>query len=439
MNGLGPSLLLVQRQSLRFAIAPELRQSLNVLQMSGAELEAHLREIERENPMLELEWPEEPHARRGRPGADGTERLPASPSGETLEQALLSQLGLADSPPEEKRAARFLAGNLDDRGYLAIDPEEAAECLGMSLPVVLRGLGLLQSLEPAGAAARSLEECLLLQAVRDPESPSLLPRLIRSHLQDAAKGRWSRIARVLGAEESEVSEAVRYLRKLVPRPGLPYADRSPVYVMPEAELGLAGGMPDIRFLRGRLPRIALSRLADATGGSPDWRTFAESKRREARRLIDDLAYRRSTLKAVIRAIAEEQAPFLAAGPAAIRPLTLETVAGRVGCHPSTVSRAVRDKFVRTAFGVYPLGRFFASRLETPDGGAVSSRAVKCRIRALIEGEDKRRPLTDGQLAEALRTEGVRVSRRTVAKYREEERLLSSALRGGSPLSVPERR
>lgn len=421
---------------LRCSLAPELRQSLRLLQMPLAELLAYVREIERDNPLIELEpaeWlPYSGQRRRGGAGSDA-DRLDCwaeRPESETLEQALLAQIRVSGASGEEKRAAAFLAGSLNEDGYLEPGPEEAAACAGLRLCDIEAGLALLQSLEPAGAGARSLKECLLLQASRDSSAPASVARLIRDHLDDVARGRRKAIARALGIGDEDAERAIRYLRGLNPRPGLAYGRAAIPYAIPEARLCRSETGEGVTVRPRRPFRLTVHPFSSdpGGGGSPAWRDWAAAKRKEAARLDDMLRFRTRAMTEVIAAIAGQQRRFLEEGEAAIRPLKLEQIAAATGFHLSTVSRAVRGKYVETPYGMLPLQVFFSARLENGRGGEASARSVKCRIRQLIAEEDKRSPHTDARLADLLRREGIVVSRRTVAKYREEERLLPSAFR-----------
>jgi len=431
MTAIGHQLVLAPQLQQRCRLSQELRQSLRLLRMSAIELAEYVREMERDNPLLEVEWPDAlASVGQCSTASSGGVRTVAAALPDSLEQVLASQIRLADAVPQVKRGAVYLAGNLNDDGYLTIALNEAADALDLSLSDAVASLSLLQSLDPVGVGARTLAECLLLQAARDSAAPPCFEQLVQGHLHDVAKGKWRTIAHALKIGVDEVTEAVRYLRRLSPRPGLAYASRSVPYILPDARLALApDGRTEIRYGRGSAPRvIAQSGWPEARGGEPRWRMWAECKMKEAERLSEQLVFRERTVRSVIRAIADEQQAFLTAGTTAIRPLTMEQVAVRLGCHPSTVSRAVRGKFVDTDYGVMPLERFFSSRLGTGDGEEVSARAVKSRIRCLIEQEDKRRPMSDADLAMALQRQGVRISRRTVAKYRMQERLLPSSLR-----------
>ncbi|WP_139997303.1 RNA polymerase factor sigma-54 [Paenibacillus paridis] len=419
---------------LRCALAPELRQSLMLLQMTTADLLSYLREIEQDNPLVQLEEADwfsygSKHLGGVRNRMGGTDSVVFPGKSETLEQALLAQIRLADAPRLAKRAAAFLAGNLDESGYLAIGLEEAANYTGLAIGVVEAGLGLLHTLEPAGVGAASLMECLLLQVSRDSCAPCSVRELIQRHLGDVAKGRLKVIGKSLGLGREETALAVKYLRGLHPRPGLFYGGSAISYTIAEIKLrrvegGTGFAVRETAPFRVRFHASAL----DGEAGSREWREWIAVKRKEAAGLDGMLGFRKSALTAVTTAIAGQQQRFLEEGEGAIRPLKLEQIASETGFHVSTVSRAVRGKYVDTPFGVLPMNRFFSTGLDCNSGEALSARAVKHRIRGLISSENKERPLTDAHLTALLREEGVTITRRTVAKYREEERILPSTFR-----------
>ncbi|WP_138752178.1 RNA polymerase factor sigma-54 [Paenibacillus sinopodophylli] len=428
------SMNMLMLPQLRCALAPELRQSLTLLQMTSVDLFSYLREVEQDNPLIQLEDVEwlsyESKQRRGVGyRTDGADIAAFRTERETLEQTLLTQIRLTDAPLEVKRAAAFLAGSLDESGYLDIGLNEAAACMGLVIGVVEAGLRLLHTLEPAGIAATSLKECLLLQASRDTCAPTFVEELIQRHLGDIAKGRFKVIAKSLRICEQEIEYAVRYLRGLHHRPGLRYGHSDVSYAIAEIKLrrtacGIGFAVRDTAPFRVSYHASAL----DTRVGSLEWRAWVAAKRKEAAALDGMLRFRKSTLIEITAAIAVQQHRFMDEGTAAIRPLKLEQIAAETGFHLSTVSRAVRGKYVDTPFGVLPIPLFFSSGLICGSGEEVSSRAVKHRIRGLIAGENKRRPFTDARLAALLHEEGVSISRRTVAKYREEERIPPSTYR-----------
>lgn len=441
----GMSLLL--QPQLKFVLSPNQRQSLELLRLPAPELADRLREWERTNPLLEIEWPEDrclwtagERERRYRANAEPPSAYPdaagsRSPAEtDTLERELLAQIRLSGRPPAERAIASYLAGNLNEAGYLTVTAEEAAAWLNRPEAAVRQGLRLLQSLEPAGVGAFGLVECLLLQAERLEGAHLALETLIREHLPDVARRKWKELGRALRLGPEELAAAIAQLRSLHPKPGAAYG-RGPVpYAVPEARLFVAareGGRDRVAFRAGAQPTVRLRSFP--RGGSEAWCRLLEERRQEAAGIRDGMRFRARTLRAVILAVAEEQRDFLKEGHGALRPLKLETIARKVGCHPSTVSRAASGKYVETPFGLIALGAFFSAGLNATDseGEEVSARAVRGRIRALIGSENPSRALTDAKIAEALALEGVRISRRTVAKYREEMGLPSSAQRSRS--------
>ncbi len=419
---------------MRCKLAPELQQSLMLLQMTTADLFSYLREVEQDNPLIQLEVAESlsyggMHRQGVRYWTDGVDLTTLRADRETLEQALLAQIRLTDVSRAEKRVAAFLAGNLDESGYLDIGLEEAAACTGHEIGVVEAGLRLLHTLEPAGIAATSLKECLLLQASRDNCAPRFVKELIKQHLGDVAKGRWKVIGKSLGICEHEIEHGVRYLRGLNPRPGLQFGNSDVLYAIAEIKLRRSEGGTGFTVREAAPFHVSVHASAlDAGAGTGKWCDWVAAKQKEAARLDGMLGFRKSALTVVAAAIAGQQQRFLDEGEGGIRPLKLEQIAAETGFHVSTVSRAVRGKYVDTPFGVLPMNVFFSTGLGSDNGEDVSSRAVKIRIRGLVAGENKQRPFTDARLAALLHEEGLTISRRTVAKYREEERILPSTFR-----------
>lgn len=459
---LGHELSLQQQQKL--LMTPELRQALAILQLPVVELEQYVQQQLLENPVLEMrEEGEDPAApaesglaeRTGRelirqwldylgPEPDsgaGDSRdedepdIPAALAGPapTLYEHLHDQLRLLDLPPAERAAARFLIDSLDENGYLTLDLEEAARACGQPLPVVTRALEVVQGLDPVGVGARSLQECLLLQWEAVGDGSPLVPALIRHHLEDLAAGRVARIAESLGVTPAAVQRAADALRTLDPKPGRRFGRPGETrYVYPDVVVERVG--PDFVVLVNDAPsaRLVLSPsyrnlLAAGTGVDPETRSFLERKLHSALWLLRSIEQRRMTLLRVTETIVRMQRPFFEYGPRHLRPLTLRTVADELGVHESTVSRATAGKYVQTPHGLFELKYFFASGVESR-GGGISSESVKRLIADLIAAENPLEPLSDQDLADALARQGVRISRRTVTKYREEAGIPSSARR-----------
>lgn len=469
MVRLGYHLSLQQQQKL--VMTPELRQALAVLQLPVTELEAYLQNALLENPVLEVrdgdedggaqnaadtgetaaaegseqqvdllsQWleyfglePPSDHMPRGdaREGRDdGLAGIAAAPA-PTLQEHLMDQLRLLTLPRAERKAADFLVLSLDDNGYLTLPLAEAQPLVGESMAVVERALHVVQTLDPVGVGARSLEECLLLQWSVVGDGNALVPELIRSHLADLAAGRIARIAEVLGVQPAAVQEAADALRSLDPKPGRRFFQGSENrYIFPDVVVERVGH-DYVVLVNDPGPRLTISASYRALlQGSCDAETrrFLETKFHSALWLLRSIEQRRTTLYRVTDAIVRLQRTFFDRGLRHLRPMTLRQVAQELGVHESTVSRATTGKYVQTPHGLFELKFFFASGVADGAGG-VSAESVKRLIRDLIEAEDPLEPLSDQAVADALARQGVRISRRTVAKYREEANIANSALR-----------
>ncbi len=440
------------QQTQRLVMTPELRQAITVLQKPVAELSELIAGELLENPCLEVE-PREP-SEDGAPSEVGrlldflnrgeshgagappereedTSFEPFAPRMPTLAEHLHSQLGLLRLDRAQERIARFLIGCIDDHGYLAVSLGEAAAQLGATEEQVEAALKVIQSLDPPGVGARSLQECLLIQwATLDDPNP-LVPELICHHLQDLAAGRIPRIAERLGVDCAAVQAAADAIRNLDPKPGRRFGGGDEArYVVPDVFIERVGQEYVVMVNEAPLPRLSVSthyrRLLDAADGHT--RRYVEERIQSALWLIRSIEQRRLTLLRVTEAIVRFQREFFDRGPRHLRPLTLREVAQAVGVHESTVSRATSGKWAQTPQGMFELKYFFSSGVETGHGEGVAAEAVKRMIADLIRQEDPARPLSDQALAEALAAQGLRIARRTVAKYREEMGLPNSGQR-----------
>ncbi|GAB6931685.1 RNA polymerase factor sigma-54 [Calditerricola satsumensis] len=445
---------LAQVQKLKLALTPQLRQSLAVLQLSAVDLVAFLQQQADENPLLnvdardELAWlgDEERRAEaRGEPTEDDAvdwaayledpgfresaaawseDEDPlarATRSDKTLFSVLAEQLRYASVSEPVRRAALFLAGNLTDAGYLDVSLEEAAAASGTDVVTMRQALDVLQSLDPPGVGARDLRECLLLQLARLEPRDALAEAIVRDHLEDLAAHRLGRIAAALGVHESDVQRAVDRIRALNPKPGLAYASDDVRYIVPDVFVERVSGEYVVILNDRILPRITINaayRRLLSDSADRDARRYVEERLNAALWVVRSVEQRRLTLFRVTQAIVQRQRDFLDYGIARLKPLTLRDIAEMTGLHESTVSRATANKYVQTPRGLFAFKFFFGGGVETASGAA-SAESVKARIRALIEGEDKKRPLSDQKLADLLAQEGIAIARRTVAKYREE--------------------
>jgi len=450
---------LIQEQRMKLVMTPELRQAIQLLQLSAADLEQYIQEQLAENPVLEIaesgeegggeadisllnadpaEWMAyvRDGGRRERGVSDGgAERFSfenlAAPS-ESLAEALEFQLRFLPLDSVTRTLCLHLIGNLDDSGYLRIDAASLCKRFNVDLQAFDRALKVLQSLEPAGVGARSLSECLRLQLLRENPPDEVALRIAESHLPDVAEGRIRKIARQLGCDIRRVQEAIDRLKRLNPRPGMAYASSAPHYVLPDVCVERVNGEYVVLVNEGFLPRLTVNdryqrMLADGGEQARQAADYLRNWFQSAVWLVRGIEQRRQTLYRVTQVIVEKQRAFLDHGVDCLKPLTLREVAEELGMHESTVSRATQNKYVQTPRGLFSFRYFFPSGVDSSSGGA-SAKSVKKRISEWISGEDKQKPLSDQQIADLLRAEGIRISRRTVAKYREELGIPSSMAR-----------
>lgn len=452
------------RQTQAPVLTAELRQAIGLLTLTNVELEAALGEAVDANPLLS--WESEggvsasslPPEREQAAGADeqiadghGMEDAPYdvawNEDGEwgeagdgpdwermggdepSLSEHLRAQLGLTLAGPD-LLVADAIVGELDETGYLTTPLSELAERLSVPLGHVERALDAIQACDPPGVAARSLAECLALQARAADRYDPCMARLI-ANLAVVAKGDLVALRRICEVDEEDLRDMLRELRSYDPKPGCRFR-----HDPGEARAAL----PDLLVTRGRegwavslntdtLPRLRFNhaRLAALRARNRD-RTWLHGVKSSAERVLDSLEQRARTLLGVGREIARHQAGFFDHGPSGLRTLSMAEVAERLGVHESTVSRIAANKWLHCERGLFPLRQFFSlGAVETADGEGASAEAVKTRIRALIAAEGDK-PLSDDALADMLGKEGVEVARRTVAKYREACGIGSSAER-----------
>lgn len=418
-----------QRAEQRLGLSNEMKQAIHVLTLTNADLTGYLEGLYLENPLLELDYPPATRTSSDQRIHDMLSR--ASQPAETLPSHCINQIRMLDLPPRLVRIACFLAGNLDDNGYLTVSTREAQTVLGCPLPEIDEGLAVLQSLEPAGIGARSLKECLQLQLRRFDPVPEAALAIAEYHLEELARGNVRAMAQALGMSVPEIEEACRLIRSLDPRPGASIGRWEMPRVIPDAIVRFEGGRLVVKINEAGLPTVRIRDDYAVLRHDPvnrDHKRYLENHWQAGQWLIRSLAQRKQTLYRVITATMEEQLSFFTKGMAGLVPLAMRHIAGKLGLHESTVSRAVQGKYVDTPCGVLELRRFFdTGRIEGQDGAA-SAAQVKHLIKRMIAEEDKSKPLSDQEIADALKQRHIRISRRTVAKYREEMQLLASAFR-----------
>jgi RNA polymerase sigma-54 factor len=335
---------------------------------------------------------------------------------------------------EERRLAESIIHNLDDAGYLrGMTLEELAASNGVTPDAMEDALTLVQELEPTGVGARTLSECLLLQAQAEYPYQDVLHDLIRHHLPDLEKRNYAGIARSLGVSKDDIMDMHRVLQTLNPRPGRQFSDDGNSYITPDIYIFRDdAGQWTTQLNDDGLPRLRVSdqyrRSLRGQGGSQA-KEYVQERLRSAMWLIKSIEQRQRTIRRVTQSIIEYQQDFLEKGIEYLRPLVLRDIAEDIGMHESTISRVTTNKYVHTPQGIFELKYFFNSSIRKQGGEDVAAEAVKHHIKSLISAENAANPLSDQQLVEMLhKANGIQIARRTVAKYREMLGIMSSSKR-----------
>lgn len=470
-----------QQQKQEQALTPQQRQSLEVLAAPLMELQSRLNQEAQQNPMLEVESPaleyavgdplsnaiaEEERAAAAdmdpedremetlSAGMDGwLDALPVgeSDSGEADERSrrhefalnsltlpgsrqdyLLEQLRFADVPENLFRAAVEVIGNLDERGFLLATDKEIASGAGCDERTAARAVKLVQSFEPAGIAAHTLEESFLLQLKAKGITDRILLDIVARHMDLLARNQIPQLARNYRIGVDELKRKLAVLKELNLRPGASLDNAPELTVAPEFIVKRHGRELLIVDNPGVLPKLRISSDYDEilknSGTPPEAKKFLNEKRTAAEQLIRALTQRETTLRRITELLVSMQYDFFFKGPPALKPLTMIQLAEKLDLHETTVSRAVAGKYLGTPFGVVEYRSFFSGGYISEGGEGIASGGVKEKIREVIANEDRRKPLSDEKIAGLLKASGISVARRTVAKYREELGILPTHLR-----------
>lgn len=351
----------------------------------------------------------------------------------TLEENLLWQLRLVCRDEEEFRLGEMIVGNLDERGFLNVPLAEIAREAGVDEDSVADALATVQSLDPAGVAARNVTESLLIQLRNLSERNPLAEAIVERHFDELEKRHIDQIVRAEKATRQEVMDAVQVISGLDPFPGRHQFSGQVEYVVPDVVLEIHDDQYVIIINDDHLPELKISRvyrqlLRQRKDMGEETRRYLEDKLQRAVWLIRSIEQRHKTLYRVVETIVEVQNDFFKKGVGFLKPLTLREIADRVNLHESTVSRVTSKKYIQTPRGVFELKYFFSSQVKTTDGGQISSTSVKAALEEVIAREDSRHPFSDQRLTELLAQRGFQIARRTVAKYREELNLLPASRR-----------
>ncbi|WP_422484329.1 RNA polymerase factor sigma-54 [Gudongella sp. DL1XJH-153] len=447
---------LTLEQSQKLIMTPELRQAIQLLQYTSLELNSYLKKEMEENPLLELEAPLEDNQSmetlKEEKDIDWKEFLESyddisyrsevdrnkkeysfenfvsyTPS---LKDFLIEQLNMISLGVAEYRIADYIIQNINSNGYLDASISDMASQLEVSEEEVEVVLAVIQVFEPYGVGARSLKECLLIQ-IRE-EKDYLLKRIINDHLEDIASNKIGKIAKELEVSTEKVQEYVDAIRCLEPKPGRTFRGdgEDTRYITPDASIEEIDGEYVIFINDVTGPRLSINKYYRSLlkdGGDTETTEFLQDKLNSAMWLIKSIEQRRQTLYKVVESILKYQKEFLIHGEKRLVPLTLKDVAEDIQMHESTISRATNGKYVQTPRGVFELKYFFTTGLSG-ESGEVSATSVKSIIKGIIDTEDQKKPLSDQHISNILKERGMEVSRRTIAKYRDELKIPSSSRR-----------
>ncbi|NWG13513.1 MAG: RNA polymerase factor sigma-54 [Acidobacteria bacterium] len=461
------------RLTQRLALTPSLLQKIELLQLNRLELQEMLNQELLENPILEEVTETEPAREMGLetedepsgPESGSSQSEPDSfdeidfryffdeyldtgfrnrevedtedrPSFESflvrptsLRDHLTWQLGLSYVEPRISEIAAEIIGNLNEDGYLLLSMEELRSLTGCTEEEAETALKAVQSLDPVGVGARDLRECLLIQLEAKGLKDSLAWKIVSDHLTLLEGHKFKELASRTGSTFEEVLKAADVIRHLIPKPGQKYNPEKATYVQPEVTIAKVNGDFVIIQNDEGMPQLRLNasyrELLKSNGVPVDTKAFLREKFRSAVDLLRSVNQRRQTIYRVCMCIVNRQRDFLEHGPSALRPMLIKDVANELGVHSSTVSRVVTNKYVDTPQGVIELRKFFTMGVENPDGEELSIVQVKLKIRKIIEGENRSKPYSDNQIGQLLRQDHIFITRRTVAKYREQMQIPGS--------------
>ena len=446
-------------QSLR--ITPQLQQAIKMLQLSRMELEAELRKEMQENPLLEegLQLSEEDvkvhesaeeeaqvdmQDPREQDEFDWEKYLDSSQSsahsfsdvetgesmnyenfisvGQSLQEHLIWQMQLSYTNDKERENIRLLVDSINSDGYLETSLDSIAESEKVEQDSLLKALECIQKMDPPGVGARNLEECLILQARHLEEDTTELVYLIKNHLKDLETNNYQKISKAMNLQIEEVAELCKVITSMNPRPGNTFSVPDTKYVLPDIYVHKVGDKYMVVMNDNGLPKLRISKLYRKLMNKKDikneTRTYMKDKLRSALWLIKSLHQRQRTIYKVTESIVRHQGPFLDKGKEHIKPMVLRDVAKDIGMHESTVSRVTNGKYADTPQGLFELKSFFSTGLRTKDGDSMSSSSVKLKVANLIQNEDSKSPLSDQDIFNLLKKDGITIARRTVAKYRQ---------------------
>ena len=485
---LGYDLTIEQQQKL--VMTPELIQAIQILQFNTQELDSYVEEQLLVNPVLEQIQPEhndgdkedgqneasEYTAKEHEERADRLERQESpklkdeefdwkeyvkdrqyddvsygqwndksgedkennyeqyvSSSDVTLPEHLMFQLQFAAPKKDCRKIGKYIIESLDENGYMTSTTEEIAAAIGVDEEKVSKVLRLIQTFDPWGVGARDLAECLIIQLRQQKQLTEVFEKVIGEHLEDLANNRLSVIAKDMGISVKEVQSMCDIIRTLEPKPGRGFASQTDNrYIIPDVLVERVDDEYVVTINESSSPKLMVSSyyrdLLKEAGKDEGLNKYLSERVNSALWLIKSIEQRKQTIYNVVTAVIKHQKDFLDKGSKFMKTLTLKEIAEEVGIHESTVSRSINGKYLQCPRGVFEIKYFFSAGVSSGDGEGISSNSIKEFIREIVESEDPKSPCSDQAMVEILGEKGINISRRTVAKYRDEMHIASSSKR-----------
>lgn len=466
-----------QQQRQQMLLAPQLRQSLELLQVPVLELRTLVQQELERNPTLE-EKPAENERVEVETGDEDAKRaeeqefqdefkklaalddewreyfrqsqsvrpynadeaakreflMNSLTRSDSLQEHLLHQLHLASLSEHDQKIGELIIGSITDDGFLITPPEEMAVAGGYAPGEIERVLATIREFDPVGVAACDLRECLLLQLERLGKKNSLAATIVQNHLEDLGAKKFAQIAKAQGVTVEAIHDAGRLIATLEPKPGRRFSSEESAYVTPEVLVQKVRGEYVVLMDNEQMPHLSISKhyrqLMEDPATSREVKNYIREKIRAGAFLIKSIQQRQQTIFRIATEIVKVQHEFLEHGVAHLKPLIMAQVATIVGVHETTVSRAIANKYMLTPRGLFEMKYFFTPGYQTADGQSVSNKVIKDAIAQLVAAEDIAHPLSDQVIVAKLKEKGMSVARRTIAKYREELKILPSHLRKG---------
>lgn len=466
-----------QRQELQLKISPQIIQRIEILQLPSLDLKELIEKELLENEILEVQeaspedggekeireesapktkevetsfetleniedWDEYLPTRVKRKWDDqekdkkmeAIQNIASKPS--TLHDYLFSQFSLVDCPPLVKEAGKYIIYNIDSNGFLQYSLEEILESIeeknSFGLKDAQDALSIIQTLEPSGVGGRNSQECLILQLDRKDPYYHLKRRLLEEFLEDIKKNRLPKIAKETGEDIETIKEMIAFIGTLNPKPGSAFSRETIHYINPDVLLEWVDGEYEIRLEDNFFPTLRISpryrEMYENEKKNSKVREYIKKKLESARLLIEAIEQRKNTLYRVCREIVNRQRDFLDYGINHLKPLKMQEIADSLGIDVSTVSRAIAEKYIQTHRGIFPIKFFFTGAIEGTSGVSESRVSVKQKVKEIIEKEDRKAPLSDDEIANLLKAQGLDIARRTVTKYRKSLKIPSSRQR-----------